>query len=80
MNIYLVSRTDDNNIGYDQYMEFVVRACSEAAARNTHPGDPDLGGWPVRDLSTLSVELIGKDDTPNLHSNNKVILASYNAG
>ena len=80
-NIYVVSRTD--GVGYDEYDSFVVVACDEEEARNTHPSnnsDSYIEHWgsswiSKSEIHTLDVERIGTSIQPC-----GVILSSFNAG
>lgn len=60
MNLYLVERTDDVN--YEEYESFVAACSGPDKARSLRPSDAHshYETWPVDDVLTLQVTLIGK--------------------
>lgn len=92
MNIYLVSRKNDDEVGYDEYGGFVCYAESSEKARQMKPwGEPDtinehLVGyyerydrqlWPVKQ-EDLTCEYLGVVDYLCLKP--RVILSDFRAG
>jgi len=88
MNIYRVSRPDSDDVGYDEYSEFVCVAESIEAAKKIHPDScairypaefrqseiPSLF-WPV-DPALLTVVCLG----PSQETEPRVVCASFHAG
>lgn len=82
--IYLVKQ--DVNNEYDSYDSFIIACDNADQARNTNPEglvyDENMEDWEFKRAcwcmpNDAEVELIGATD---LYNENKVILASFNAG
>jgi hypothetical protein len=77
MNIYLLSRIDEESIGWDEYIGFVIAANDEEQARSLAStykyGDEGPQTW--TDPSQSRCERVGSSDAPDAY----VILESYRA-
>ena len=73
MNIYHITRKCEGNVGYDEYVEYVVVAESErwASSQCEHADEGDI--W--KDESKTDCVVIGTGDGPE-----RVVAASFNAG
>lgn len=78
MNLYLVSRTDRDQVSYDEYDAFVVAASNEIEATLFLLDKHDkyaYSDWPA--LNKTEVKLIG---TTTEYTETTEILGSFNAG
>jgi uncharacterized small protein (DUF1192 family) len=88
MNLYLIERKEDKDVGYDVYVDAVVSAPDEDTARRMHPSGgsvPDEPWWELNEphdwvasLDDVVVTLIGVADAKIDKS--EVIVSRYFAG